>query len=185
MGELILVLIITCIVCGGVPLLAFAYMNGKLNIFNRNPVRATSKTFVAAKSNPKVFLCVALVLGTFFGCFTFPVFNLTKVVSRNIGFINFVLAGSAYYEIGVIEGAAFPLKKGPVSKTIFTLLGFNCIHILAGMGCRYLLEFGETSNTYNFTMPNIVVHLLVVNAFCLASWYFSVRKHQNNPRQEK
>lgn len=46
MGELILVLIITCIVCGGVPLLAFAYMNGKLNIFNRNPVRATSKTFV-------------------------------------------------------------------------------------------------------------------------------------------
>ena len=185
MGELILVLIITCIVCGGVPLLAFAYMNGKLNIFNRNPVRATSKTFVAAKSNPKFFLFLALVLGTFFGCFTFPVFNLTKVVSRNIGFINFVLAGSAYYEIGVIEGAAFPLKKGPVSKTIFTLLGFNCIHILAGMGCRYLLEFGETSNTYNFTMPNIVVHLLVVNAFCLASWYFAVRKHQNNPRQEK
>ena len=29
MGELILVLIITCIVCGGVPLLAFAYMNRK------------------------------------------------------------------------------------------------------------------------------------------------------------
>ena len=33
-GELVLVLIITCIVCGGVPLFAFVYMNGK----QKNPI---------------------------------------------------------------------------------------------------------------------------------------------------
>ena len=62
MGELVLVLIITCIVCGGVPLFAFVYMNGKQKKSNRNSAQATNKTFEAGKSHPKVFLCVALMI---------------------------------------------------------------------------------------------------------------------------
>ena len=181
MGELVLVLIITCIVCGGVPLFAFVYMNGKQKKPNRNSAQATNKTFEAGKSHPKVFLCVALMLGTFFGCFTFPVCNLTKIVSRDIRLINFAVAALAYYDIGAIEAAAFPLKKDSAAKTILPLLGFNCVHILAGMGCRYLLEYGEVSNTYNFTLPNMAIHLFVINAVCLVSWY----KYQDNLGKEK
>ena len=107
--------------------------------------------------------------------------NLTKIVSRDIRLINFAVAALAYYEIGAIEAAAFSLKKDSAAKTILTLLGFNCVHILAGMGCRYLLEYGEVSNTYNFTLPNMAIHLFVINAVCLVSWY----KYQDNLGKEK
>lgn len=32
---------------------------------------------------------------------------------------------------------------------------------LIGFLCRYFLEYGEVSNTYNFTLPNIALHLLI------------------------
>ena len=33
---------------------------------------------------------------------------------------------------------------------------------VTGMICRYLLEFGEVSNTYNFTLFNIVGYLVII-----------------------
>lgn len=72
MGELFLVLILTCIICGGVPLLAFGVINGKIKLFNQN-------TSVAEKTNRRIMRWMALILGTFFGCFMFPVYNFTKV----------------------------------------------------------------------------------------------------------
>ena len=33
---------------------------------------------------------------------------------------------------------------------------------VTGMICRYLLEFGEVSNTYNFTLFNIVSYLVII-----------------------
>ncbi len=32
---------------------------------------------------------------------------------------------------------------------------------IIGYGCRYLLEYGEVSNTYNFTVLNTVFHTFV------------------------
>jgi hypothetical protein len=43
------------------------------------------------------------------------------------------------------------------------------------MGCRYLLEFGEVSNTYNFTVPNMIVHVLLINILCLACWHLAAK----------
>ena len=54
--------------------------------------------------------------------------------------------------------------------------------ILAGMGCRYLLEFGEVSNTYNFTVPNMIVHVLLINILCLACWYLVAKMPQKGIR---
>ena len=34
MGELILMLLLTCVVCGGIPALVFAYINGKIKFSN-------------------------------------------------------------------------------------------------------------------------------------------------------
>lgn len=176
MGGLILVLLMTGIVCGGVPLLAFAYINGKRKSADGGSPRTTGKAFEAGASHPKALLCAALVLGVFFGCFAFPAFNLTKDFSLNIRLLTLSTAVLAHYELGVIEAAAFPPRKGAAAKTVLTLLGFNCVHILAGMGCRYLLEYGEVSNTYNFTVPNMALHLLAANAVCLVSWYHALGK---------
>ena len=44
---------------------------------------------------------------------------------------------------------------------------------IIGMGCRYFLEFGEVSNTYNFTLFNIVVYLLIVPVFTLLAYEFA------------
>ena len=41
-----------------------------------------------------------------------------------------------------------------------------------GMVCRYFLEFGEVSNTYNFTLFNIVVYMFVVPVFTLLAFEF-------------
>lgn len=54
--------------------------------------------------------------------------------------------------------------------------------ILVGMGCRYLLEFGEVSNTYNFTVPNMIVHVLLINILCLACWYLAAKMPQKGIR---
>ena len=76
-----------------------------------------------------------------------------------------------YLVMGAFLSQAFPYKKGCLLKTVPVLLAFNSLYVFVGMGCRYLLEFGEVSNTYNFTAPNIIVHVLLTNILCLVCWY--------------
>lgn len=180
MGELFLILTIVGIICGGVPILAVAYINGTLKL----PGRKASNT--ERLSKPTVIKLSVLILGTTLGCFCFPVYNLTKGFSNDIRILSIAVTLLAYYNIGRYLALAFPYKEGSVAKTAVALVGFNCLHIFAGMGCRYLLEFGETSNAYNFTVPNIILHLAVVNAICLWSWLFAIstskkRLGRNNP----
>ena len=80
--------------------------------------------------------------------------------------------------MGAFLSQAFPYKKGCLLKTVPMLMAFNSLYILVGMGCRYLLEFGEVSNTYNFTAPNIIVHVLLINILCLAFWYLATKMPQ-------
>ena len=69
-----------------------------------------------------------------------------------------------YAEVGLLSGYIFDKKK------IGIVLVINVAHIIAGMICRYFLEFGEVSNTYNFTLPNIAIHIVVVSCICLCSY---------------
>lgn len=62
---------------------------------------------------------------------------------------------AAYYEIGLIQGVLFEHKEH------LKCMGLTLSMTLVGLLCRYLLEFGEVSNTYNFILPNIVLHLFV------------------------
>ena len=180
MGDLLLVLTLVGIICGGIPILAVAYINGTLKL----PGRKTANT--ARLSKPTVIRVSVLILGTTLGCFCFPVYNLTKAFSNDIRILSIAVTLMAYFYIGRYLALAFPYKEGSVAKTAAAMVGFNCLHIFAGMGCRYLLEFGETSNTYNFTIPNIILHLAVVNAICLWAWLFAAsipkkRLGRNNP----
>ena len=48
--------------------------------------------------------------------------------------------------------------------------------VLVGMGCRYLLEFWEVSNTYNFNMINSMVHIFATVTLSTLSWYDAIKK---------
>ena len=63
--------------------------------------------------------------------------------------------------------AAYGEDRGPFlfpRLVLFTALGLLC---------RYLMEFGEVSNTYNFTIFNIVVYLLAAPVVTLLVYEFS------------
>lgn len=82
--------------------------------------------------------------------------------------MNFVIVCAAYYYIGGLQGVLFNYKG--IGKTIVISLGMTLI----GFGCRYLLEYGEVSNTYNFTVQNVILHLfLVIGITALASIFSS------------
>ncbi len=168
MGELILMLLLTCAVCGGIPALAFAYINGKIKFSNHGKTPSE-------KQKRAVFRWLAFLLGSFMGCFLFPTYNFTKTYPNDSHWYSVYLSVMWCLIMGVFLSQAFPYKKGCLLKTTPMLMAFNSLYILAGMGCRYLLEFGEVSNTYNFTVPNMIVHVLLINILCLACWHLAAK----------
>jgi len=111
----------------------------------------------------KVWLIVFYGFAFFFGCFTFPIVNFTPDAPKVLRPLSFLVCIGAYYETGMIAGALYHGKK----------IGFHILltvfHVFVGMVLRYLLEFGEVSNTYNFTLPNIAVHMIIAVVICTAS----------------
>jgi len=96
--------------------------------------------------------CVCLI---FFGCFTFPVYNFSKDAPEISRWINVLVSLAAYYEIGLIQGVLFEHKEH------LKCMGLTLSMTVIGLLGRYLLEFGEVSNTYNFILANIVLHLFM------------------------
>ena len=60
-----------------------------------------------------------------------------------------------------------------MGKQIYKITLFNLVIVLAGMVCRYLLEYGEVSNTYNFTIPNILFHIVAALGISIISYIVS------------
>lgn len=120
-------------------------------------------------------LVSVLVLGfaVFTNCFGFPTCNLSKewpavIVAESV----FFTCLSAFY-IGGGLALLFP-EKGYLFIAFLTI-----VPACTGMGCRFLLEFGEVSNTYNFTVPNIVIHLAVFIVLTSLSWLYTVKLNQS------
>lgn len=96
-------------------------------------------------------LCTFLVL---FGCSGFPIYNFTT--GRQLGSWYFMLMLCiGYFEIGQLLGVLYSRNK--VWRSAALALGMT----LLGLACRFLMEFGEVSNTCNFTPPNVALHLSV------------------------
>lgn len=53
-----------------------------------------------------------------------------------------------------------------------------------GMICRYFLEFGEVSNTYNFTLLNIVVYLFAAPVYGLLVYEFGEKEKRRLDKNE-
>lgn len=102
----------------------------------------------------------------FAGCFVFPI----RSEPFPLDFSGVYLLVSSYGVIALASAGIFGPGRGrKVYITTFLLIAI-------GMGCRYLLEFGEVSNTYNFTLFNIVSYLALIPAGTAAAYCWIVRK---------
>ena len=97
-------------------------------------------------------------------CCTFPIYNFTKDFGKSIVVSNLILNVLCYYELGKYE--KLMLKGWKIGKVLLVNMGV----ILLGMVMRFFLEFGEVSNTYNFTVPNIAIHITAALAISFVSY---------------
>jgi len=136
-----------------------------------------NRLYTLLQSHRKIGLTIFWVIAIFFGCFCFPFVNITKVLSdaqKQISIINLFLCLVAYAEVGLLSGYIFGKKK------ICAVLLINVAHIIAGMICRYFIEFGEVSNTYNFTLPNIAIHIVAISCICVCSYLHAKKQIEEN-----
>ena len=123
-----------------------------------------SKTTHFAKRHRKLSITITLVLFVVMGGAAFPIYNLNKEWSTTLT-ISILISAIGYSGmLGVAEIALFPKAK------IYHIIPLNLGMTLLSMGCRYLLEYGEVSNTYNFTVPNVVLHIVAVLVISTVFW---------------
>lgn len=112
---------------------------------------------------PRVLLMGYII---FAGCFVFPI----RSEPFPLDFSGVYLLASSYGVISLASAGIFGPGRG--KKVYITTFLLTVI----GMVCRYFLEFGEVSNTYNFTFFNIVSYLALIPAGTAAVYCWIVRK---------
>lgn len=102
-----------------------------------------------------MFISSILVDGGFFPIVNF---NPDNPVDLGITFrlVIIVMAFMFHKAIGSLEAVAFS-EWSAIFIAIFNVAIASC-----GLVCRYLLELGEVSNTYNFTILNICFQVAVL-----------------------
>lgn len=110
----------------------------------------------------------------------FPFLNVTKEAPIRMETVNWLVIVASvmfYYSIAQSEAKLFPN-----GSAIFIVL-FNLTATVIGMGIRFLVEFGEVSNVYNFTIPNIILHILISEVLILGMWLFHKKRANENETQ--
>ncbi|KAF5076331.1 hypothetical protein DSECCO2_161980 [anaerobic digester metagenome] len=104
-------------------------------------------------------------IAIFVGCAAFPIFP------QYTGYSNIILhLANAVYITPLMLVAL--LGKGKAIKAY----SVSFISLLIGMICRYLIEFGEVSNSVNFTIVNIVSFLIILPLIYTLTYYLYSRK---------
>ena len=105
-------------------------------------------------AHPRAFLIFACAFLVFIGCFSFPMFNFSADAPKTMRWHNLVISLTAYYEIGRL------FLNGLLRRNLMKAAAVTFSMTILGFLFRYLMEFGEISNVYNFTVPNVLLHLL-------------------------
>ena len=124
------------------------------------------------RNHRRIAAASLLLFFVILACCSFPFYNLTKAyptpLTASILFVNV----SVYAYLG-----AFMTRLRPNARLGQVFL-IHLAVVLVGMLARFLLEFGEVSNTYNFTLPNIALHLAVTLSISTVSWWWARRHPQ-------
>lgn len=118
----------------------------------------------------KVARLLALGIIVLINCCGFPLYNLNRSWTFMITAVNLSTVLCCAVMAGGFFAALFPARGG-----VFVLLATLAL-TFAGLGCRYLLEFGEVSNTYNFTLPNLLLHITAFAGITWLAWFFAARQ---------
>ena len=118
----------------------------------------------------KVARLLALGIIVLINCCGFPLYNLNRSWTFMITAVNLSMVLCCAAVAGGFFLALFPARGGVFVLLVTLALTF------AGLGCRYLLEFGEVSNTYNFTLPNLLLHIAAFVGVTWLSWFYAVRQ---------
>lgn len=112
------------------------------------------------------------------GACNFPIYNLTREWPTTLTLIIVFVGLSLYTSLGATEAAMLP------HYGIQHILPLNLLLVLLGMGTRYLLEFGEVSNTYNFTIPNMLLHIGATVTLSTLSWIWAKTERGKHAKRE-
>ena len=113
---------------------------------------------------------VGFLFIVFLQCCVFTAVNRSQNVSYTIVFINFIAAVGICKCTGDLE-AEF-LQDGTWGQVIL----LNFVLTLLGMAARYVLEYGEVSNTYNFTCRNMLLHVVMMVLWSSVFWECRIRE---------
>ena len=128
-----------------------------------------------SKNKRIVWIVLITILSVvIYGC-VFPILNFssekpeipTAIVLLNVVVFYFISDG-----IGTAVPKLFP------QWTLLKIACYNFAVSTAGLIARYLLEFGEISNTYNFTVLNIFFYLLMTVGLATLEANKNMRKDQ-------
>jgi len=111
---------------------------------------------------PKILILVYII---FAGCVVFPFRN----ERFHFDFMRAYLVIASYGIIGLGFAGIYGIHKEKFVYVVSLILtGF-------GMICRYILEYGEVSNTMNFTSFNTISYLAVIPIFTVSAYHFIIR----------
>lgn len=100
------------------------------------------------------------------GCFMFPIrSDLLPLDFLNV-YLLVVIYGVITLALARILGSG---REWMVYMMTFVLTA-------VGMVCRYLLNFGEESNTYNFTLFNIISYLVIIPIGTMIAYHWIARR---------
>lgn len=101
-------------------------------------------------------------------CGFFPIVNFNPDNPVDLGItmrtLIFLSAFAAHWRFGGLEARVLP------GRSLLFIGLFNTALVSGGLLARYLLEFGEVSNAYNFTLTNAAFHVLVLAAAATVSF---------------
>ena len=123
-----------------------------------------SKMVIFIKKHRTMIIIFTFVFFIIMGGCSFPIYNFNREWSTTLTISILTSAIGVYGFLGAIESQLFPNAK------IYHIVPLNLVLILLSMVFRYLLEFGEVSNTYNFTMPNIILHVAATLIISICFW---------------
>lgn len=116
------------------------------------------------KNNPKTPKIFVLGYIVFAGCFIFPFRNERYSFDLMKAYLVIASYGIVGAGLGKIYGK-HKYKFIYISSLILTTLG---------MILRYILEYGEVSNTWNFTQFNIISYLAIIPIFIVATYHLFI-----------
>lgn len=118
------------------------------------------------KKHPHIPKVLTLGYITSAGCFMFPIRSDPLPLDFLRVYLLVVIYGVIALALARIFGSG---REWMVYMVTFVLTA-------VGIACRYLLEFGEESNTYNFTLFNIISYLVIIPIGTMIAYHWIVRR---------